>query len=302
MDRAKPRRGRPALGEARARAAPAPAKLARPDPRFEAGSRAHYEDPVYYEHAYRDRGDDVAFYVALARRTGGPVLEYGVGSGRIALPVARAGLRVDGVDASGPMLAALGARLEGEPAEVRRRVRAYEGDMRSLSLGRRYALVVCGFNTFLHLYERADAERFLARVRRHLAPGGRFALDVSVPHPADLARDPDRAHRTPRFRHPSAGRVVRYAEYFDYDPVRQVLLVTMEFAPEGGGPGWVVPLAHRQYFPAELEALLAYNGFEAEAVYGGFGGEPLGRDSDAMVWVCRAARAPVKKLNGPRRA
>ncbi len=226
--------------------------------------------------------------MALARRTGGPVLEYGAGAGRIALPLARAGLAVDAVDASRPMLDDLAARLAREPGDVRGRVRAVEGDMRTIALRRRYPLVVCGFNTFLHLYERADAERFLARVRRHLAPGGRFAFDVSMPHPADLARDPDRAHRTPRFRHPSAG-VVRYAEYFDYDPARQVLLVTMEFAPLSGAPGWVVPLAHRQYFPAELEALLAYNGFAAEACYGGFGGEPLGRESDAMVWVCRAA-------------
>jgi SAM-dependent methyltransferase len=259
------------------------------DPRLEAGTRAHYEDPAYYDHAYRERDDDVAFYVGLARRAGGPVLEYGVGNGRVALPMARAGVRVDGVDASAPMLADLAARLEREPPGVRRRVRAREGDMREVDWGRRYPLVVCAFNTFLHLYERADAERFLARVRRHLAPGGRFALDVSVPHPADLARDPDRAHRTPRFRHPSAGRVVRYAEYFDYDPVRQVLHVTMEFAPVDGSPGWVVPLAHRQYFPAELGALLAYNGFEPEAVYGGFGGEPFGRASDTMVWVGRAA-------------
>lgn len=273
---------------------PKPSAGGRADARLEAGSRAHYDDPVYYAHAYRDRSDDVAFYVALARSIGGPVLEYGAGSGRIALPMARAGLRVDAVDASGPMLAELAAGLAREPVAVRGRVRAFEGDMRSFSAGRRYALVVCAFNTFLHLYERDDAERFLARVRRHLAPGGRFAFDVSVPHPADLARDPDRAHRTPRFRHPTTGRVVRYAEYFDYDPIRQVLLVSMEFTPVDGGPGWVVPLAHRQYFPAELEALLAYNGFAAEAVHGGFGGEPFDRSSDTMVWVGGAAKARAR--------
>jgi SAM-dependent methyltransferase len=281
VDRAKHRGRRSALGP--------------PDPRLEAGSSAHYADPTYYGHAYRDRGDDVAFYVALARRVGGPVLEYGVGSGRIALPLAREGLVVDGVDASRPMLNELEERLGREPAELRKRVRGFEGDMRSFSVRRRYPLVICAFNTFLHLYERADAERFLAGVRRHLAPGGYFAFDVSVPHPADLARDPNQAHRTPRFRHPSTGRVVRYAEYFDYDSVRQVLLVTMEFAPIDGSPGWVVPLAHRQYFPAELEALLVHNGFAIERVYGDFGGQPLDRTSDSMVWLCRAAPGPARR-------
>ncbi len=153
----------------------------RRDRELEAGSLAHYEDPAYYTSTYADRVADVAYYVALARSSGGPVLEYGVGNGRVALPIARHGVEVVGVDHSAPMLADLRERLAREPADVRSRVRAARGDMRRAKLGRRFPLVLATFNTALHLYTRDDVERFLARVREHLTPRGRFVVDLSMP-------------------------------------------------------------------------------------------------------------------------
>jgi SAM-dependent methyltransferase len=260
------------------------------DRELEAGALAHFEDAAYYTATYARRIADVAFYVELARRNGGPVLEYGCGNGRIALPVARHGVRVTGVDHSAPMLADLRARLSREPAEVRARVRAVRGDMRKVKLGARFPLVLCTFNTALHLYVRDDVERFLARVREHMAPRGLFVVDLSIPRPEDLARDPSQAFHVPRFRHPTAGVVVKNREHFDYDPVRQVLFVSMEFEPVGApAEAWSTPLAHRQFFPQEWEALLHYNGLRVEKVEGDFLGGPLTRESDVMVFYARKA-------------
>ncbi len=262
------------------------------DHELRVGAAAHYADPAYYASAYADRAEDVAYYVDVARRHRGPVLEYGCGEGRILLPMARAGLEVTGVDLSEPMLAALATRLGDETKAVRARVKTRSGDMRSLRLRRRFPLVLCTFNTFLHLYTRDDVERFLASVRAHLTPRGRFVVDVSVPVVADLARDPSRLHRMPPFRHPTLKTRVRYGERFDYDPVRQVLFVAMEFEPIGGpeGAAMMTPLAHRQFYPEELMALLHYNDFIVEKREGGYGGEPLDRHSDVMILTCRAAR------------
>jgi SAM-dependent methyltransferase len=259
--------------------------LRRRDRELDAGSRAHYEDPAYYTATYARRLDDVTFYVDLARETGGPVLEYGIGNGRIALPIARHGVDVVGVDWSRPMLADARVRLRREPEDVQRRVRLVHGDMRRVRLSGRFPLVICTFNTVLHLYTRADVERFFARVHAHLAPRGRFVVDLSVPSLVDLARDPTRPLRAPRFRHPTAGVTVSHREHFDYDPVRQVLFVSMEFEPLGEPEkAWATPLAHRQFFPQEWEALLHYNGFEIKKVQGDFLGGPLTKDSDVMVW------------------
>ncbi|MGD0523900.1 MAG: class I SAM-dependent methyltransferase [Polyangiaceae bacterium] len=258
------------------------------DRELEVGSLAHYEDPAYYTATYAARIADVAFYVDLAERSGGPVLEYGVGNGRIALPVARHGVEVVGVDHSAPMLGDLRKRLKGEPPEVRKRVTLARGDMRTLRLGRRFPLVVCPFNAALHLYTRADVEAFLARVRAHLTPRGRFVVDLSMPHLVDLARHPRRPFHAPRFRHPTTGGIVKNREYFDYDAARQVLFASMEFEPvDAPDDTWTTPLAHRQFFPQEWEALLHYNGFRVERVEGDFHGGPLVKDSDVMIWHAR---------------
>lgn len=261
--------------------------LARVDRALVVGARAHFDDPAYYAKTYASRVDDVRYYEALAGRPGVRVLEYGVGAGRIAIPLARRGARVVGVDWSGPMLEDLERRLAQEPPDVRGRVRAVHGDMREVSLRARFDLVLVTFNTFLHLYTREDVERFLARARRHLAPLGSLVIDVSVPHPLDLARDPDRLYRAPRLRHPTTGQLVRYGERFDYDARRQILFVTSEFEPVDGAPPFAVPLAHRQFFPEELAALLHYNGFDVARVDGGFDGEPLTRHSDVMIFTAR---------------
>ncbi len=249
------------------------------------GSSAHYEDPAYYAHTYRTRVEDVAYYVARAREAKGPILEYGCGEGRIAIPIAKEGIDVVGVDQSAPMLKALDGKLV---RELRKRIKTRRGDMRTLKLRRKFGLVLCTFNTFLHLYTRDDVEQFLARVREHLTPRGTFIFDVSMPVPADLARDPSRAYVLPKVRLPD-GRRYAYRERFDYDPIRQVLFVAMEF--ESDKEQFVTPLAHRQFFPAELEALLHYNGFAVQKLEGGFQGEPADRHTDSLIFTCVRRRA-----------
>ncbi len=264
---------------------------ARRDRELEAGSLAHYEDPAYYTATYAPRIEDVAYYVGLAQKAGGPVLEYGAGNGRIAIPIARHGIDVVGVDHSAPMLADLRSRLAGESEDVRARVRVVRGDMRRVRLGERFPLVLSTFNTALHLYTRVDVERFLAGVREHLAPRGRFVVDLAMPALTDLARASGRPYLAPRFRHPTAGVVVKNREYFDYDPARQVLFVAMEFEPVNDpSAAWMTPLAHRQFFPQEWEALLHYNGFAVDRVEGDFCGGPLTKDSDVMIWHAKLAK------------
>ncbi|MEM9692052.1 MAG: class I SAM-dependent methyltransferase [Myxococcota bacterium] len=275
-----------------AKRAPGPITQAR-DAELEAGSDAHYRDIGYYRHTYADRTADVDYYVELASEVGGPVLEYGCGSGRITLPLARVGLSVTGVDRSEPMLGELERVLGEEPAALRRRVTWVCGDMREVELDEHaFSLVLCTFNTFLHLYTRREVEQFLAKVRRHLSPDGLFVLDASMPDPEELHRDPNRLHRTPRFRHATTGEVVRYGERFTYDPLRQVLIVGMEFEPRGRPEdSWVTPLTHRQFFPCEMEALLHYNGFALTDLHADFRREGPTDEVVDLIYHCRRRAA-----------
>ncbi|MEI8258017.1 MAG: class I SAM-dependent methyltransferase, partial [Deltaproteobacteria bacterium] len=171
------------------------------------GASEHYDDAGYYDHTYRLRTEDIAFYRRIARLHGGPVLEIGGGSGRISLALARDGHDVDVVDTSRSMLARGQARaLAGlRAAEGHGRVEFRHGDMRAFALGKKFPLVLAPFNTLLHLYEPDDFAACFRTVVAHLAPGGAFVFDVRVPNLRELCRDPGHVYRSRGFRHPTLG-------------------------------------------------------------------------------------------------
>jgi SAM-dependent methyltransferase len=128
--------------------------------------------------------EDVDFYVEEALAAGGPVVELGVGTGRIAIPTARAGIPVIGVDSSAGMLAicAEEARTAGVAALLDLR----QGDLRAPPVTERVHLVTCPFRAFLHMATEADRLQALAAARDLLAPDGRLIFDVFAPSREDI--------------------------------------------------------------------------------------------------------------------
>src|ERR1700758_2954110 len=104
------------------------------------GNESYRTTAKYYDAAYVAKQDlvDAPFYVELARKHAGPVLEIGCGTGRVLLPIARVGIEIHGVDNSPAMLDVLKTRIENEPSEVRRRVLLHQGDMREFRLSGKY--------------------------------------------------------------------------------------------------------------------------------------------------------------------
>jgi SAM-dependent methyltransferase len=264
----------------------------RVDAGVDAGAIAPYVDATAYAHRYLKRRDDVAFYAALAGGFRGHCLEYGIGNGRIAIPIARIGLGVVGIDRSREMLSDLRRRLAHEPPEVRARVVSTRGDMRTWRAGRTFDLIVCPFNAALHLYTVDDVRAFLSRVRDHLSPRGRFVCDLSVPSLVDLRRVPERPIRLAPWRDAATGERMAGHERYDYDSRRQILYMTTETWPVRR-PNDItqVPLTHRQFFPQEWAAHLRFAGLEVERVTGSFDGAPLDNDSDVMIWQAKRGQA-----------
>jgi SAM-dependent methyltransferase len=274
-------------------------RTARPRPKLEVtletlgragdfGALAHYADPAYYTQCYRSRKHDVEYYVRLARAHAGPILEFGCGNGRVTRALAQAGLCVWGVDLSKPMLDDFEQWLQQAPPALRDRITLVHGDMRSVELDERFPLVLAPFNVLLHLYTRGDVERFLANVRHHLAPAGTFVCDVSVPSPSDLSRSPHRTYKAPSFVHPRTRQRIGYSERFEYDPMRQLLVVWMQFVPEDGSTPWTVPLTHRQFFPCELEGYFQQAGFSSYTLSSDFSDDPPSAHTDSLIVACRA--------------
>jgi SAM-dependent methyltransferase len=257
------------------------------------GAREHYEDAILYDYEYRHRRRDVWFYRRVANRIlGGPgrVLELACGSGRVTRALVRDGHHVVGLDASRPMLARAQARFARLGSAPQQRVSLVAQDLRHFAFAARFPLIVMAFNSFEHLYTRVEVAACLERVREHLEPGGAFVFDVQNPNLPWLIRDPTRRWARTRFRHPETGEQLVYTTNHDYDPVSQIALIRIFYAPVEGGARArerVVTLSQRKFFPAELEALIAANGFIVSERYGDFDEEPLGPDHESQVLVCR---------------
>src|SRR5436190_12565595 len=118
--------------------------------------------------------EDVAFYLEEARRSGGPIVELGVGTGRIAIPIAAEGIRVIGVDSSRGMLEVCARRAALAGVELDLRV----GDLRQPPVSERVPLVICPFRSLLHMHTDEDRRSALTAVCGLLLPGGRFVFDV----------------------------------------------------------------------------------------------------------------------------
>ena len=129
-------------------------------------------DPAIYDAVYHDFTADIPHVVGLMRSAAGRVLELCCGNGRILIPGREAGVDVDGLDVSAPMLDDLRRKLAGRGITAT----LFEGDMRDFALPHRYALIVIAFNSFFHNLTQDDQLATLACCRRHLEPGGRLAI------------------------------------------------------------------------------------------------------------------------------
>lgn len=248
------------------------------------GMRADpYRHPRLYDIEYADLDKDITHYVGIARRRGGPLLELGVGNGRIALPVARTGAEVHGVDRSADMLADLRRKVLAEQAEVQARVRFWEGDFRRLEAPTRYPTVFWPFNTLHHCESHTDLVDALTGIRRALLPDGRLFLDCYLPDPALYARDPDAIYGETTFNDPVTGEEIESWERSWYDPLRQVHHVTYSYYWPRSGRQEDIALDLRVFYPQELKALVDWGGFDVIHAAGGFHGGPVRADS--RKWV-----------------
>ena len=231
-----------------------------------------------YSHDY-----DLPFWLSLADREAVPVIEWGAGTGRIAAPLAAAGHDVTAVELSGQMI--------GRGREKDQIVEWVLGDMRIASLERRYGLAVCAFNSFLCLESVDDALAFLRNAREHLVPGGLLGIEVSAFSPEELVDPPG----GPALRHDftrelSEGRLDRFS-VSGYDAATQLMHMRLFYEQYDALGTLENRRAHdltiRTTNRDELDLMLRIAGFEIEAVYGDFEGEPLTSTSDHLIVLAR---------------
>ncbi|MFQ5698017.1 MAG: class I SAM-dependent methyltransferase [Myxococcota bacterium] len=241
----------------------------------------------YYDAAYAPlrQGADIEFYRELARQAAGPVLELGCGTGRVLLPIAELGIPCTGLDASPRMLEVLRRRSQVPTLRlVCQRMQAFD-------LGEeRFTLIFSAFRALQHLYSVEDQLACLARVRRHLAPGGSFAFDVFAPQLERMAQVERPEQEDVRFEL-EGEEIVRFVSVRT-DAASQILHVRMRYERRKGDSVLdddVVEFRLRYFFRYELEHLLARAGFDDLEFLGGFDGRPYDYVSRETVVVASAS-------------
>ena len=212
--------------------------------------------------------EDVTFYVEEAVRAGSPVVELGVGTGRIAVPTAAAGIRVIGVDSSPGMLEV--CREHAELAGVAELLDLRLGELEAPPVSERVGLVTCPFRSFLHLPDDEARLRALRAARELLVPGGRFVFDVFAPSAEDIAD----THARWLEREPGIW------ERADWDSQERTL--TLSVRGESGETSFVLAWLSND----EWRALLEQAGYQIVGCYGWFDRRPYAGGEDT-VWLAR---------------
>lgn len=210
--------------------------------------------------------EDIDFYTEEARLSGGPVLELGVGTGRIAVPIARAGVPVIGVDSSAPMLDL--CRERAREAGVAELVDLRLGDLREPPVAEKVPLAISPFRAFLHLLSNEERLLTLTRIRDLLKPDSRFVFDVFSPSSQDIAATHGRwIEREPEI-----------FERADWDAAERRLTLRVR------APGGETSMDLAWLSQPEWNELLEQSGFSVEACYGWFDRSPYDGGAD-MVFI-----------------
>jgi SAM-dependent methyltransferase len=250
----------------------------------------------YYDGAYSSMKDlvDAPFYLGLAKESRGPVLEIGCGTGRVLLPIARAGVEIEGVDNSLPMLGILKEKLAREEASVRARVTLEPGDMRDFRLNRRFALVTIPFRPLQHMYTVEDQGKALSSAAAHVAERGLIALDVFYPRFDRLFRGLGEEALEAEWSPAPGSLIRRYYRKDAIDKIDQNLTLTFLFRTYRDGQlvsEEAETLKMSFYTYPHLRALFQLAGLEPVAEYGSFGKTPLDNDAEEMIFLLRPTRS-----------
>lgn len=228
-----------------------------------------------YDELYTGHWDTAGAVDLLSQlAAGGKVLELGIGTGRLALPLVERGLDIHGVDGSADMVAKLRNKRGGHKIPV------VIGDFSSARAGSEFALVVLAANTIFALPDQDAQVDCFRNAAHHLAPSGRFVVEAWVP---DLSAFRHNRTVRPRIMRPGTVSI----ESAELDPVAQMMRTTQVVFSDGSVR--LYPANHRYAWPAELDLMAQLAGMRREARWADWRRSPFTADSPAHVTVYRSA-------------
>ncbi len=240
-----------------------------------------------------ESSDEVDFYLHEALNADGPVLEIGVGTGRIAIPAAAQGVEVVGVDASAEMLAVAEEKARAA-SPMPGSLTLTQADMRSLDLGRKdFALVTIPARTLLLATTYDDQLKTLCSVARHVWPGGRLVFNVFNPTPDLIFDESDERVEIGEVVEPGSGMRYRLTAINRFDAESQIndaVQVVEEIGNDGSSTERArLSVRLRYLLPHEVFSMLDETSLVVESVFGWFDRTPFDEGSDELIFVAKSA-------------
>lgn len=249
-------------------------------------TRSLYDDAWYYDLILGKyaAGPVLEFYLRQIARFGQPVLELACGTGRFTVPLAQAGLNIIGLDISGHML----DMAERKAAERGIDVRFVQGDIRDFDLNQQFRFIFIPTQSLSHLHDREEIEKCFSCVKKHLADGGRFLIELFNPSLELLNREAKRRYFVGEYEDREGEQRITVTEEVEYNAATQINHIVWYCQREKDQEETALTFEMRQFFPREIDALLAYNGFSVDEKYGDYGEGVFSSTSPKQLIVCRA--------------
>lgn len=243
-----------------------------------------------YDSVFSYVNEDIPFYVDEAVRSGGPVIELGCGTGRVAIPIALSGIDIVGLDSSSLMIKR--ARQKANQTEVSN-LRLIQADMIEFKFDDKFPLAIVPFHGLLSLLSLKDIERTLLNIRRHLTPEGKLIFDIFVPDLNMMVQDGDVPYHFRDVTDPNTGRRLVIWNQASYDSHSQIMSIrsTIEELDLSGRVASKMyrDFALRYIFRWEMHYLLRACGYDILELYGDFMRQDFDENSTEMVWVATPA-------------
>jgi len=240
-----------------------------------------YSNPIFYDLCTKNKKDDIPFYLYWANYCKGKVLEIASGTGRIAEPLINSGYNYTGLDLS--------------PTFILQSQKKYSkgnficGDMRNFSLDQQFDLIILPFNSFLHLLIEKDMKSCLNSIKKHLSMGGLFVLDIFIPDPEFLYRDPKKKYKEMTIYHPTEGKYTIW-QVSQFDEQKEINHIHWFFENESNNIIYEYEFDMRMIYPDTMDRVLIESGFIINEKKGDYNGELFDEESSLQLYICSTSK------------
>ena len=236
-----------------------------------------YNHPNLYDACTKHKVDDIIFYNYWAKQTRGNILELACGTGRLAKPLMEQGFKYTGLDLSSVFINHCKNKYPmGE---------FIKGDMRTFQLNRQFDLIFIPFNSFLHLFKEDEMLQCLTTARNHLSKDGIFLLDIFVPDPEYLYRNPNKQYEEMIINHPIDGNCKVWKKS-QFDELSEINHIQWIFDYDDRKEMDEYKFDMRMIYPDTIDRLIIESGFTINEKWGDYDGELFNESSILQLYIC----------------